>query len=81
MKAKYFLTIFVVLVFSLIFSSFVPKLIFGNKNLQQIETVPVITDFFPKPSKVYFNSHSIDPTPYIKISNGNNTAPFTPPKS
>lgn len=67
--------------FSLIFSYFVPKLIFGNKNLQQIETVPIITDNFPKPSKTYFNSHSIDPTPYIKISNSNNTVPFTQPKS
>ncbi len=78
MKQSNYLTLLIVVVFSLIFALFVPKLIFVTNYNDQIESVPIIHSNFPKPSTLYFNKQSLDYTPYTTINTNNNPNPFSP---
>ena len=76
MKTNNYFVIIFVLIFSLIISIFIPSLLFKTNNNVSIETVPRISNGFSTPSTQFFNSNSIDLTPYTQIGNGSNSSPF-----
>ncbi len=81
MKQSDYLIILVVLVISITLAVILPKDLFSRGSLNQVEQVPIIRSYFPKPQSKYFNKSSIDLSPYIKISNNNNQQPFSPSTS
>ncbi len=76
MKQSDYLIILVVVVISIVLAIILPKDLFSRGSLNQVEQVPIIRSYFPKPQSKYFNKSSIDLSPYIKISNNNNKQPF-----
>jgi hypothetical protein len=78
MKQKDIALLVVVVVVSVIISSYVSKLVFSTpaNRSQQVDVVPIISSNFPTPSSQYFNTSSIDPTQLITIGNNNNQTPF-----
>ncbi len=79
MKSNNILVLALVVIVSFIFALFVPGMLFKSTGSNKIETVPVITSNFPTPNSQFFNSNSVDLTPYTQIGNGNNTNPFVNP--
>ncbi|MHB1864953.1 MAG: hypothetical protein ACYCPS_02175 [Candidatus Saccharimonadales bacterium] len=47
----------------------------GSKNTQ-VDVVPAIKTYFPKPPSQYFNSQAVDPTQIINIGPNNSQQPF-----
>ncbi len=76
MKSNNILVLALIIIVSVIFSLFIPNMLFKNSSLNSVETVPSISSNFTLPSSKFFNSNSIDLTPYTQIGSGNNTNPF-----
>lgn len=77
MKQKDLATLIFSAVICVIIGVVIANFTFGKQNtLQQVDVVPVISDYFPHPEAKYFNKSSIDPTQLIKIGNSTNQAPF-----
>ena len=78
MKPKDFALIGGAVVLGIIISIFVSKAVFTTSSTgQQVDVVPTISAFFPKPDPRYFNSQSIDFTQFIRIGNNSNSNPFS----
>ncbi len=80
MKNNNYAIIIIIIFFSIAFSIFIPPILFKNPTLNTVETVPVISNSFVYPSTQFFNTNSIDLTPYTQIGNGTNLTPFGTPK-
>lgn len=78
LKSKDIATILMVAVISGVISVFASKLIVpaAEKN-QSVEVVEPITSDFTRPSRIYFNSNSVNPTQEIRIREDSNSDPFS----
>ncbi len=78
MKQKDFVLIGVVVIFSIIASLIISKLIITTpKNRQQkVEIVQAINSTFTTPDPRYFNINAFDPTALIQIGDSTNPTPF-----
>jgi hypothetical protein len=78
MRQKDIVILAAVIIGSGILSLLVSNYIFNkpaNRNIQ-VETATVITTNFTKPSSVYFNTSSIDPTQTINVTLNSNQNVF-----
>jgi len=54
------------------------KLIFSKSSTgQTVEVVPSLSANFSSPDPSYFNPNAIDPTQFIRITNYQNSSPFS----
>jgi len=79
MKQKDFAIIGIVIFVSFVISIYVSNALFStpSNQAQEVSQVSAVTPGFVKPSTVFFNNNSIDPSQNIGVGLNTNQSPFS----